>query len=318
MSSNNHIERLTKFLLPVDKDAVLDVTASTAGAMASVLGERVTNITLLHVMAGKYLKTRMMNIDFRVDFVLDSKIIRDLREKYANSEVKSILEEVSGKIKNFGVKAPVEYRIEDGDPVNRILSVCEDEQFSTIIMSRRGLSPLKQIFLGSVSAGVLNRNGGASVYLVGQEAISRGECPVARTVIAVDGSDKSLNALREASILYKACMGRLEQVTVLSVIDLANYSDSVSGGKSPEMEAKFFLDKAKMMLVDEGIPVGKIDTQPQYGHPAEVIAAEAEKRDAQMIFMGKTGMSKLKGFVMGSVSRGVIHKCVSRTIVLVP
>ena len=317
MSNNNQVERLTKFLLPIDKDAALDATAGTAGTMASVLGERVKNITLLHVMAGKYLKTHMMNIDFRVGFVLDSKVIRDLREKYLESEVKSVLEEVSDKIKKFGVSAQVEYRVEDGDPVKKILSVCEEGRFSTIVMARRCLSRLKQVFLGSVSAGVLERSGPASVYLVGQETVSTEESPVARTIIAVDGSDKAFNAVQEASILLRAGRDLVEQVTVMSVINLADYSDNLSGGRSPEIEVQSFLEKARRMLIEEGIPEVKIDTQPRYGHPAEVIATEAEKRDAQMIFMGKTGISGIKGLVMGSVSRGVIHKCSSRTIALV-
>lgn len=318
MSNNNQIERLTKFLLPVDKDAALDATAGTAGAMASVLGERVKNITLLHVMAGEYLKTHMMNIDFRVEFVVDSKVIRDLREKYQESKVKSVLEDVSSKIKNFGISVPIEYRVEDGDPVKKILSVCEEGGFSTIVMARRCLSSLKQVFLGSVSAGVLERSGPASVYLVGQETISKEQCPVARTIIAVDGSDKAFNAVKEASILLRASKDLLEQVTVIGVIDLANYSDSLSGERSLEIEVKSFLDKARRMLIEEGVPEAKIDVRPQYGHPAEAIATEAEKRDAQMIFMGKTGMSGIKGLVMGSVSRSVIHKCGSRTIAMAP
>jgi len=316
MSNNNQIERLTKFLLPIDKDAALDATAGTAGAMASVLGERVKNITLLHVMAGEYLKTHMMNIDFRVEFVVDSKVIRDLREKYQESKVKSVLEEVSGKIKEFGVSAPVEYRVEDGDPVKKILSVCEEGRFSTIVMARRCISTLKQVFLGSVSAGVLERSGPASVYLVGQEAISKGQCPVARTIIAVDGSDKAFNAVKEASILLRAGKDLVEQVTVMGVIDLADYSDSLSRDRSLEIETKSFLDKARRMLIEEGVPEAKIDIRPQYGYPAEAIAMEAEKRDAQIIFMGKTGMSGIKGLVMGSVSRGVIHKCGPRTIAM--
>ncbi len=317
MSNNNQVKRLTRFLLPIDRDASLDVTVGTAGAMASVLGERVENITLLHVMAGKYLKRRMMNIDFRVDFVLDSKVVRDLRENYLKNEIKSVLEDISARFRKLGVAAPVDSRTEDGDPVKKVLSVCEEGRFSTIIMARRSLSPLKQILLGSVSAGVLERSGSASVYLVGQDTASMGQCPVARTVIAVDGSDRAFNAVQEASILLRACGDSVEQVTVVSVIDLADYSDNLSGGRSPEMETRSVLDKAKMMLADAGVPEEKIDTRPQYGHPAEVIVAEAEKRNAQMIFMGKTGISGIKGLFMGSVSRGVIHKCASRTIALI-
>ena len=71
------------------------------------------------------------------------------------------------------------------------------------------------------------------------------------------------------------------------------------------------------MLIEEGVPEAKIDIQARYGHPVDIIAMEAEKRDVQMIFMGKTGISVIKELVMGSVSRGVIHKCSSRTIAMV-
>ncbi len=317
MNDNKQIERLTKFLLPIDRDSTIEATAATAGTMASMLGKRVKNITLLHVMAGRYLKSHMINIDFRVEFVLDSKLIRDLREKYLEGEVKSVLRDVSNRIKESGISAPIEYRVEDGDPVKKIVSVCEEGDFSTIVMGRRALSTLEQIFLGSVSAGVLERSGPASVYLVGHGGVSRAGCPIGRTIIALDGSDRAFNAAKEASILLNASRDLIEQVTLIGVIDLADYSNSLSGGRSPETETKSFLDETKTMLVEEGITEAKIDVQVQYGYPAEVIAAEAETRDATMIFMGKSGMSGIKGLFMGSVSRDVIHRCSSRTIALV-
>jgi hypothetical protein len=59
MKDDNQVERLTKFLLPIDRDAALDAIAGTTGAIVSMLGKRVKNITLLHVMAGKYLKNHI-------------------------------------------------------------------------------------------------------------------------------------------------------------------------------------------------------------------------------------------------------------------
>ncbi len=314
---NVNEDRLTKFLLPVDKDGTLHQTASVAGAMAKVLGDRVKQITVLHVMAGQYLKNRMMNIDYRVDFVLENKVLQELKKEYMERQSRPILDEVIQDLKQIGVKAPIDGRIEDGDPVNKIQSICEEEGYSTIVMARRSLSPIKQILLGSVSMGILHRKGKASVYLLGKEDFPTDSCPVARTLIAIDGSDKSYNAVKEASILYKACLGRIDQITLLTVIDLSTYDEVISGGRSPEMEAKFFLDKAKMLLSDHGIPTQIVETKALYGRPADIICEEADKLNVQMIFLGRTGTSMMKGLFMGSVSLGVLNKCVSKVVALV-
>jgi nucleotide-binding universal stress UspA family protein len=49
----------------------------------------------------------------------------------------------------------VETLLLDGDPVQQIVKTANDKHFDLIVMGARGVSKLTELFLGSVSSGVL-------------------------------------------------------------------------------------------------------------------------------------------------------------------
>jgi len=62
----------------------------------------------------------------------------------------AVLDEAEAAARKAGVKN-VEKRLEDGDPVRRILEVADAENVDLIVTGARGLSQLKRLLVGSVS-----------------------------------------------------------------------------------------------------------------------------------------------------------------------
>jgi len=63
-----------------------------------------------------------------------------------------ILEEASKKVDTEGV--PFETLLATGSPVETIVEASKRGKFDLIVLGARGLSPIKEVFLGSVSHGV--------------------------------------------------------------------------------------------------------------------------------------------------------------------
>jgi len=68
---------------------------------------------------------------------------------------KQILDEAERVVKERGV--PVEKVLREGDTVGEIVATAREGKFDLIVMGHRGLSKLKELFLGAVSEGVSHK-----------------------------------------------------------------------------------------------------------------------------------------------------------------
>ncbi len=307
---------LTKLLLPVDGDQNIKRPAVLAGRIAALLAGRVELITLLHVMAGRYLSQHMVNIDFRAEQILESDQFRRLRQQYIDEGITPILDEMEREILAQESNVPVERLILDGDPVDEILRVAREGNYSSIIMERRGLSPAKELLMGSVTSGILHSNAQATIYVVGTTGVHGIRCPGRRYVIAVDGSKSSIAAVEEAAILAGACVPELEEIVIIRVVKPSRLASLLSEGSVKDDVGEEGMERAVSILKGAGIPTEKIIQKTAYGEPAEVITTEARSKNTDIIFMGRNGRSALKDILMGSVSRGVVYRCHEITIAL--
>jgi len=69
------------------------------------------------------------------------------------------------------------------------------------MLSRRGMSPLKSLFLGSVSEKVVYGLVDQNIYLIGNKMAE--DCPVSKVLVPVDGSEYSMKAVEHAVYLAK-------------------------------------------------------------------------------------------------------------------
>ncbi len=310
-------ERLTQFLLPVDGSEHSEKAVTFAACIARVMKERTRRVTLIHVLAGTYLKEHLeKRADVRAREVIESEIVRHLREEHIEKEVMPFIEREMERLRTMGVEQEIDYVIEDGRPAEKIMEVARDKGYSTIVIGRRGLSAMKEFIVGSVTISLINQPGHPTVYIVSETPISEDACPTPRVLVPLDGSEPGRAALEEALVFLRYFKDEIVEVDLLRVIDPARYEERRSQGIVPEEEGRAILDEAKEMVVAQGVPEERVDTLMLYGKPADRILDMALTRSINIIFMGKRGRSPLKDLIIGNTVMEVIHRMTSAVIVV--
>lgn len=124
-------------------------------------------------------------------------------------------------------------------------------------------------------------------------------------VLAVDGSEYSLRALEYARSLAENYKASLWLVHVFShTSDLLGYQDFEKLYARRKGTGQSILDAALEKLRDVNF---ELSAELVEGSEAEAILSLAEKHAADLIVMGTRGYGAVKGLLVGSVSRKVIH-----------
>jgi nucleotide-binding universal stress UspA family protein len=124
-------------------------------------------------------------------------------------------------------------------------------------------------------------------------------------VLAVDGSEFSHRAAEYARSLAERYEANLWLVHVFShTSDLLGYQDFEKLYAKRKSAGQAVLDDAQKLL---GSTTFKVYGKLLEGSEAEAILTVAEKHQADLIVMGTRGFGAVKGLLVGSVSRKVIH-----------
>lgn len=158
-------------------------------------------------MTGKHLSDFLKNIHLKERDLKDYEFLKKSKEKHIREFIEPFLNEYENILKDAGFRGEINKKIEDGDPGSKIIKVAEDENFSTVIMARRGMSELKSILLGSVSSKVIYGLKNKNIYIVGQKLDMENQCPIPYALIPVDGSVYSMKALEHGVFLAKFVKG---------------------------------------------------------------------------------------------------------------
>ncbi len=308
---------ISKILLPVDGSEHSRRAVQFAGYLGTSLGENLKGIALLSVITGRYMKNHLPYADFRADILKLSDSFTKFRERHIEQNIMPMLDEVEKNLRDIGKKIDIEKLIVDGDPAHEIVRIADEGKFSTIIMSRRGLSEIMGIILGSVTNKVVHSATGQSVYVVGNEVLKDKECPVAKVLIPVDGSSYSMKGVEHAVGLAQELKSSMDKIILLRVINLAFYEKRFAEGIDPEDEAKKILEEAKGTFLKGGIPEELITVRIRVGNPSEEIISEAEEGDYNLIIMGRKGRTALKDLILGGVSSTVLQRCQNPTFAIV-
>ncbi len=308
---------LSRFLIPIDGSEHSNRAVKFGACLAAGLRGRVQSITLLHVIAGRYLSQHMANVDVRAGHIMQTELMQRLKAQYLAASVEPILKEAEELLRKTGVETPVDHKIADGDPADQILKISEEGNYSTIIMARRGLSQVKELLLGSVTSAILHRPRHPTTYVVGQRIMDHEACLLPRILIPLDGSPHSLAAVHEAAVIA-GCYGEsLENVILLHVVDIAHYAELAGHGEHPEKDANLILDEGKSILLKAGVKPEKLKAMAIYGRPVEQIVRVAQEKDMTLIMMGRQGRTAVSELLMGKVSSAVIHRCADPTVAIV-
>ena len=310
-------EPLTKFLLPIDGKGTYKASCALAASLASVCRERVKEITLLHVMAGRYLSTHMANIDFRVDTVLESELFQRLKKDFIDKQIKPELYEAKDLIQRLYPGAAVDFEVKDGKPAKVIINFVAENNYSTIIMQRRCMDPVKGAFIGSVTSGILYGEESCSVYIPGTDFPRDGLVEFRSLLVPVDGSQGSMAAASEAGVLM-GCVPHAS-IVLLNVVDVVDIAKAAEKNlwPSPVQEAEEILKNAERQLVKSGVDPSRIVKKVLAGDPADMIVKEAESSSADIVYIGRTVRSAVTDVIVGSVGRAVLGRCARKTMAVV-
>ena len=124
-------------------------------------------------------------------------------------------------------------------------------------------------------------------------------------LLAVDGSEYSHRAIGYAESLAERYEANLWLVHVFShTSDLLGYQDFEKLYAKRKSTGQAVIDDAKKIL---GSTTFKVHQELIEGSEAEAILKVAENHQADLIVMGTRGFGAVKGLLVGSVSRKVIH-----------
>ncbi|HOA83324.1 MAG TPA: universal stress protein [Thermodesulfovibrio thiophilus] len=302
-----------KVLLPVDRSEHSKRAVKFAGKLFSSIENYISNITILHVITGGFLSKHIKNIDFRAESLKDSEFFEKLKNKHYEENIKPFLDEYEQLLRNEGVKLNLNQIILEGDPGNTIIEYALREGFSTVMLSRRGMSPLKSLFLGSVSEKVVYGLVDQNIYLIGNKMAE--DCPVSKVLVPVDGSEYSMKAVEHAVYLAKI-LKKIQEITIFRVINVSLYLERLKQGIDPEEEAKDILIKTKRKFLEE-VTENIIKTKINVGFPAEEVVKEIHDGNYNLVVMGRRGRSVLKDLIIGGVSSAVINRCFEPTIAII-
>jgi nucleotide-binding universal stress UspA family protein len=124
-------------------------------------------------------------------------------------------------------------------------------------------------------------------------------------ILAYDGSEYSNKALKCAQSIAERFEATLWLVHIFPhTSDLMGYEDFEKFFAKRKSTGQAVLDTARQKL---GTTKFIVNEELHEGPEAESILKIAENRKADLIVMGTRGLGTLKSFLVGSVSRKVIH-----------
>lgn len=134
-----------------------------------------------------------------------------------------------------------------------------------------------------------------------------------RILIAVDGSDLSNHALREAITLAQSLHSTLRIVHVVDEITLnweGEYVDLVEIMESFRESGRRVVEKAQNLAREAGMePEARLLEIQTFGHRiSDMIVEEAKDWPADLIVIGAHGRRGLHDVLLGSVSDGVARR----------
>ena len=201
--------------------------------------------------------------------------------------------------------ARVEAMVEIGDPARTIVALAEEYKAHAIVMGRRGTGNASGLFLGSVSTRVSHLSDRRVITVRGRDA------DIARVLVAVDGSEHSMRAVKLACVIAKGFGADLDILHVAAMADLVPLV--MSGVDAREYnEVEDILRQAGGQIVNEAQRIAadlgvEATTTIEVGDAATRIVGRAADLDTDVICIGRRGLGSVAGLLLGSVSHSVAH-----------
>jgi nucleotide-binding universal stress UspA family protein len=191
----------------------------------------------------------------------------------------------------------------------------------SIVMGRRGISGLAELFMGSVTNNVLEHTSVTPIWAVGGDAKSM------KVMVAVDGSESTLRAIDH--VIFMVGGNPDIRITLLHVVPrLRDYCEIEFEEKEDVLKELIiqgdkqciddFYNHAQRKIKEAGLKKSQIDIKQVVStiNIGKRIVNEVKKGNFGTVVIGRRGVDD--SFFLGSVSRYVLANISNRAIWLVP
>lgn len=210
----------------------------------------------------------------------------------------------------------IEPLVVEGDPAREILA--EAEAADLIVMGTHGRSGFERLVLGSVTETVL-RKGPCSLVTVPLAAVGGGSVPVVfrRIMAAVDFSDVSMAALRQAACLAAEADAHLTAMHVIEVPEhLALWIDRVDGISHVRAWAEAAERHLRGAIGRETREYARVDQRVETGKAYREILRVADEQHVDLIVIGAYGHGVIEQMFVGSTAQHVVRRAACPVLVV--
>ena len=196
---------------------------------------------------------------------------------------------------------PVKKLIQVGSPAEVILQTAEQEQIDLIVMGARGLGPIKERLLGSVSHRILSAATCAKLIVPGPARAIR------QVLLPLRSSSDTADAIR---FLERHPFRQSVELTLLSVLPAFSPPWGMAALAAEPLQARE-RENAQLFLQSTAHQLQRIGYTARshvlMGTPVESIIDQAKTRGTDLILMGSRGRQGIRRLVLGSVTHAVLH-----------
>ena len=194
--------------------------------------------------------------------------------------------------------------------------------YDAVVVGRKGLSKLEDMFLGSISTKVVQGVKNLPVWVIGGEIASK------KMLIAVDSSKNSWKAVDYVGKFAAHARGELTLFHALRSVSLGFVDDVVLRDEDTEQQLLEEIDRDiprmfrsyKELLVKSGVVADRISSKAVLHSTSRAgdILQEAQEGGYGTIVMGRRGLSKVREFLMGRVTSKVLSRADGFAVWIVP
>jgi len=188
-----------------------------------------------------------------------------------------------------------------GSPAETIVSMAEEQKADLIVMGARGLGPVKERLLGSVSHRILTLAHCATLIVNGPVKAMK------QILLPLQGPFDAEAAIRFLQLKPFHDAVELTLLTVLPSTEPPWPGDAAAAAASTEIleEQADYIEGVAARLRAMGYQAHGVAV---VGTPSTMILQEATTLRSDLILMGTRGRQGITRFVLGSVSHAVLHK----------
>ncbi len=197
---------------------------------------------------------------------------------------------------------PTTKQLRIGSPAEMIVATAEEQKADLIVMGARGLGPIKERLLGSVSHRILTLAPCATLIVNGPVKAMK------NILLPLQGLSDAEAAIR---FLQLKPFHDPVEITLLTVLPSTQPPWPVEAAAAETLE-KQALESARGYIESVTERLRALGYQAHglavLGTPSAMILQEATNLRADLILMGTSGRQGITRFVLGSVSHALLHK----------